>query len=102
MALNLDILRSVVKEYGAPLYPSVPTTEAGSIAPGEYEFDAESNTVAVKTDAGVMYLPVRTGVIVHENSVLRVGIFTASRDAEGEYNGKHWSVEAGSTKAFVY
>jgi hypothetical protein len=104
MKLDLSKLKGLVKEYGSPLYPSVPTTEAGSVAPGEYSIEGGNKLKVVDGDV-TYYFPIRTQRVeagVSEDQVFNIGVFTASRDASGEYNGKPWSVTAGETKVFAY
>lgn len=101
--LNLGLLAGIVTQYGQPLYPATPTTEAGSVAPGEYTLDG--NTLVLVNEGITMYIPIRTSRIeqgVDATQTFNIGIFTASRDAQGEYNGSAWSVKAGSQKAFAY
>lgn len=103
MALKLDVLAGIVKEYGAPLYKL--TADAGTLAPGEYSLTDEGQ-VMVETESGVMYFAVRSARLDQgidaEADTLNVGVFTAQRDAEGEYNGQPWSVAEGDTKAFIH
>lgn len=104
MKLDLTKLKGLVKEYGAPLYPTTPSTEAGSVAPGEYSIES-GNTLKVVDGDVTYYFPIRTQRVeagVSEDQVFNIGIFTASRDASGEYNGKSWSVTMGETKVFAY
>ena len=103
MALKLDVLAGIVKEYGAPLYEL--TADAGTLAPGEYSLTDEGQ-VKVTTESGVIYFRVRNARLDQginpEADTLNVGVFTAQRDAEGEYNGEPWSVTEGDTKAFIH
>jgi hypothetical protein len=104
MKLNLELLQGIVTMYGAPLYSAEPTTKAGSVTAGEYSIDGD--VLVIPNDNGtVMYIPVRTARKeqgMDETQTFNIGIFTATRDASGEYNGKPWSVKAGDTKPFAY
>jgi len=104
MKLDLSKLKGLVKEYGAPLYSATPTTEAGSVGPGGYTLEG-GNTLKVVDGDITYYFPIRTSRLeagVSEDQVFNIGVFTASRDAQGEYNGKAWSVTMGETKVFAY
>jgi len=54
----------------------------------------------------VIYLKVRTARLdqgIDESAdTLNVGLFRATRDASGEYNGQAWSLEEGKITAFVH
>lgn len=101
--LNLQAIKSLVTVYGAPLFDKAPTLEAGVVNPGEYTI--VDGTLSVVTDEGTMYIPIRTARKeqgVDETQSFNIGVFTALRDASGEYNGKAWSIKAGDQKVFAY
>lgn len=103
MALKLDVLAGIVKVYGAPLYEF--TADGGTLAPGDYSV-TDDGQVMVESESGVMYFRVRSARLDQginpEADTLNVGVFTAQRDAEGEYNGQPWSVTKGHTQAFIH
>jgi hypothetical protein len=103
MKLNLELLASVVKMYGSPLYNETPQP-AGSVSAGEYTL--EGDVLHILNDNGTyMYIPIRTSRKEQgfdDTQEYNIGIFTATRDASGVYEGEAWSVKAGDTKAFAY
>lgn len=103
MKLNLDLLAGIVTQYGAPLYPATPAIQAGSVAPGEYKLDG--TTLVIENNGTTMYIPIRTARVeqgIDDTQTFNIGIFEATRDASGEYNGSTWSVTKGTQKAFAY
>lgn len=103
MKLNLELLKGIVTMYGTPLYSSTPETVAGTVVAGEYTI--VDNTLVIETEAGTMYIPIRTSRVdagIDETQSFTIGSFSALRDASGDYNGKAWSVKQGEAKAFAY
>jgi hypothetical protein len=105
MALDFGALAGIVTEYGTPLYEF--HADAGTLAPGEYELSEDGNEVIVAGEnGGVIYLKVRTARLDQgidpSADTLNVGLFRATRDASGEYNGQAWSLEEGKITAFVH
>jgi len=105
--LNLNVLAGIVKQYGAPLYASEPTTVAGTIAPADYELTNDGTVLKYEDESGsVMYFPIRRNVVeagFGEDRVFNIGIFEATRDASGiTANGTAWSVTKGTSKVFAY
>ena len=105
--LNLSALQGLIKTYGAPLYASEPTTVAGTIAPAEYELVNDGTTIKYIDESGnAIYFPIRRSVIeagFGEDRVFNIGIFEATRDAEGTTtDGVAWSVTKGQQKVFAY
>jgi hypothetical protein len=101
--LQLDKIKALVTVYGAPLFDAKPTNEAGSVSAGEYTIN--DNQLCVKTEEGLMYIPIRTArknAGIDETQTFNIGIFTALRDASGEYNGKAWSISKGAERVFAY
>lgn len=101
--LNLGLLAGIVTQYGQPLYPATPAILAGSVAPGEYTLDG--NTIVIINEGITMYIPIRTSRVeqgVDDAQSFNIGVFEASRDASGKYNGSAWSVTKGTQKAFAY
>lgn len=105
--LNLNLLAGIVKQYGAPLYASEPTTVAGTITPAEYELVNDGTVLKYEDGTGsTMYFPIRRSVIeagFGEDRVFNIGIFEATRDADGvTADGIAWSVTKGQSKVFAY
>lgn len=106
MALNIQLLQGLVKEYGAPLYPQQPDVDAGTISADEYTL-IDGNTLQIAGENGtVMYIPIRRATVeagIKDGQVFNVGIFKALRDADGTTeDGKAWSVKAGDSKVFAF
>ena len=103
LKLNLDLLKSHVRQYGGPLYEV--QQSAGVIQPSDYSFNAEDGTIKVEDDGKAMYIPVRQATLdagFNGTEPCEISIFVALRDADGEFNGKPWSITKGSTKAFAH
>ena len=104
MAFNIQQLAGLVKTYGAPLYGSAPVKEFGSVTPAEYTL-IDGNTLCITEGDVTVYIPVRRSVVeagISDDRVFNIGEFEATRDAEGEMNGKPWSISKGSRKVFAY
>lgn len=104
MAFNIQQLAGLVKTYGAPLYGSTPVKEFGSVTPEEYTL-IDGNTLCITEGDVTVYIPVRRSVVeagISDDRVFNIGEFEATRDAEGEMNGKPWSISKGSRKVFAY
>jgi hypothetical protein len=104
MALDLKIVSQHAQVYGAPLYKQ--TISAGTLAPGEYVFNAEDKTIGYESEEGIVYIRLRTARaeqgVDPEKDTFEVFVFEALRDASGETaDGRAWSVKAGSTKLFA-
>lgn len=106
MALKMQQLLSAVQVYGAPLYASEPTTALGTIdTAGQYP--VQDGNLVIESEQGVSYIPIRTATLEAkgfnaDTHMFSVGIFTALRDASGEFEGKEWSVAQGAVKTFAY
>jgi len=107
MNLKLDLLKASAQVFGAPLYKE--TQNFGTVAPGEYELQAEYNSVKIFIDAEkTEFISARLrqdkidAGINPEVDTLTIAEFTAQRDAEGDFNDKAWKVVAGSTRIFAY
>ena len=67
----------------------------------------QSGSLVIVDGDVTMYVPIRRSVLESvgfnaETHMFSIGEFTALRDADGEYNGKEWSITAGETKTFAY
>lgn len=106
MALNMQLLQQSVRAYGAPLYGQEPSSFIGTIDHAGQHPVIDGSLVITDGDQ-TMYVPVRRSVLESadfnaETHMFNIGVFTALRDADGEYNGKAWSIKAGETKTFAY
>jgi len=103
LKLNLDLLKSHVRQYGGPMYKAIQS--AGTVQPSDYSFNAEDGTIKVEDDGKAMYIAVRQDALdagFDGTQPCEISIFEAIRDANGEFNGKPWSIIKGSTKAFAH
>lgn len=97
--LNFEKLSGIVKEYGTPLYTQI--DDAGVVKEGEFTFSEDGESICVPTpQGGVVYVPFRRDTDRNKSSYT-IGVFEATRDASGEYNGSAWTVSKGDKRAFA-
>ena len=105
----LDIKKlqeSGVQVFGAPLYKE--SQVFGTVAPGEYELQAEYNSVKIDLGDGT-FISARLrqaridAGLDAEKDTLTIAEFVAMRDASGKNaDGSPWTVKAGDKRTFAY
>ena len=105
MALDLKLVQQHANVFGTPIYKEV--VSYGTVAPGEYEFQAEFGSIKVDLGEGkFISARIRREVldagVDPTKQVFTIAQFTAVRDAEGEIDGREWSVKAGDMRDMAY
>lgn len=105
MALNLELVKKNANVFGAPVYSEV--ANYGTVGPGEYTLDTTFRSIKIDLGNGTfisaaLRRDVDMATIDPAKTVLTVACFQAQRDAEGEIEGRAWSVKAGDKKDFAY
>ena len=102
-AFKLSALEGIVKIYGGKLFEAT-GVDFGVLAPGSYSVSEDGETIEVQDGEQSAYIRLRSadhGKVDSAKDSIQVLEYAALRDADGDFDGKAWSIAKGTKRAFA-